>query len=144
MHHHTSSTDITPDLVKLCVVPSARKFPLGSVGWISYCTFARSGPRSLQQQAGGEDNGWQQPAVTQPKCYPMRWAEFIHQLAATSKGNIHILLPSLEGQNASGKRCGTFQWCLIPATSPPHTKLFWCVRYGWTGYARAQRRSSNR
>lgn len=68
--------------------------------------------------AGGEDNGWQQPAV-------LHWAEPIHQVADTIRGGIHVLLPSLGGQIASRRHlehfCGAL-FLLLP-THTPHQAL---------------------
>lgn len=66
-------------------------------------------------------------------------AKPIHQLAATIKGGIHILLPYLGGQNASGRGLELFSgalFLLLP-TQTHHTRLSWYIRYGWASYARA-------
>lgn len=131
MHHHTSSMDITPNLVKLCVVSSARKVSpwISRLNW--HCTLAGSGPSSLQQQLEERTTGGSN-------------LQFCTGLSPSTR----LLTPS--------KGAFMFFYLLLGVKMHPedvwnisvvpysryfphthHTKLFWCIRYGWTGYARA-------
>lgn len=126
MHYQNERTiippawTIPPNLVKLCSIPSARRFPLGSAGWTSTAP-------SVDLAKGACSNNRRRGQLLAAACSyagqvspsVVSWA---HPPACCHHQRGHSCSSVFSwGSKCIWKRSGMFQWCLVPATSYTHT-----------------------